>query len=301
MGDRPQPGCGACNTGRRPVGRMFRGFTPTARPGWANQGFQERFPPRAFRVVNGMDIVADVPPKGPYRHVGEPYGSPMRAISTSGQAPWRRPKKRLASVHQWLQHLGSEDPKIRFERPISRLQYEITSRCFIQFISGTGWWSVRDPAPGGESVEKRRSISGAGLHDESEPARRQVDRRQPNLMPQPAPATAGLAGLPLQGGADSGTQVAACGLRRFHPPARRPGPQAPGSRPFCRNRGLRAGCRLRCRTHQWPPASFSPPWPDAPPTRAGPPPAEADRLPERGDRFPHLFVFPRCAAINPRR
>ena len=33
--------------------------------------FQKRFEPKAFRVVNGKDIVADVPPKGPYRHVGE--------------------------------------------------------------------------------------------------------------------------------------------------------------------------------------------------------------------------------------
>lgn len=41
-------------------------------PRVGNQEFQKRFSPRAFRVANGMDIVADVPPKGPYRHVGEP-------------------------------------------------------------------------------------------------------------------------------------------------------------------------------------------------------------------------------------
>ena len=39
-------------------------------PRVGNQEFQKRFSPSAFRVVNGRDIVADVPPKGPYRHIG---------------------------------------------------------------------------------------------------------------------------------------------------------------------------------------------------------------------------------------
>ena len=40
-------------------------------PRVGDEEFQKRFEPKAFRVVNGKDIVADVPPKGPYRHVGE--------------------------------------------------------------------------------------------------------------------------------------------------------------------------------------------------------------------------------------
>jgi len=39
-------------------------------PRVGDQGFQESFRPRAFRVVNGNDIVASVPAKNPYRHVG---------------------------------------------------------------------------------------------------------------------------------------------------------------------------------------------------------------------------------------
>jgi hypothetical protein len=40
-------------------------------PRVGDQQFQKRFALNAFRVVNGRDIVADIPPKGPYRHVGE--------------------------------------------------------------------------------------------------------------------------------------------------------------------------------------------------------------------------------------
>jgi hypothetical protein len=36
-----------------------------------DQGFQERFQLKAFRVVNGNDIVDSIPAEGPYRHVGE--------------------------------------------------------------------------------------------------------------------------------------------------------------------------------------------------------------------------------------
>jgi len=40
-------------------------------PRVGDQGFQESFRPKTFRLVNGSDIVAGVPPEGPYRHVGE--------------------------------------------------------------------------------------------------------------------------------------------------------------------------------------------------------------------------------------
>jgi hypothetical protein len=40
-------------------------------PRVGDQEFQKRFGLKAFRVVNGKDIVADIPPKGLYRHVGE--------------------------------------------------------------------------------------------------------------------------------------------------------------------------------------------------------------------------------------
>ena len=40
-------------------------------PRVGDQEFQKRFGLKAFRVVNGKDIVADVPPKGLYRHVGK--------------------------------------------------------------------------------------------------------------------------------------------------------------------------------------------------------------------------------------
>ena len=39
-------------------------------PRVGDQGFQERFRPNAFRLVNGNDIVASVPPENPYHHVG---------------------------------------------------------------------------------------------------------------------------------------------------------------------------------------------------------------------------------------
>ena len=39
-------------------------------PRVGNQEFQKRFSRSAFRVVNGRDIVADVPPQGLYRHIG---------------------------------------------------------------------------------------------------------------------------------------------------------------------------------------------------------------------------------------
>jgi pimeloyl-ACP methyl ester carboxylesterase len=39
-------------------------------PRVGDRQFQENFRLRAYRVVNGDDIVARVPPKGPYRHVG---------------------------------------------------------------------------------------------------------------------------------------------------------------------------------------------------------------------------------------
>ena len=41
-------------------------------PRVGDQKFQQRFGLKAFRVVNGRDIVADIPPKGLYHHVGEP-------------------------------------------------------------------------------------------------------------------------------------------------------------------------------------------------------------------------------------
>lgn len=41
-------------------------------PRVGDQEFQQRFGLKAFRVVNGRDIVADIPPKGLYHHVGEP-------------------------------------------------------------------------------------------------------------------------------------------------------------------------------------------------------------------------------------
>ena len=41
-------------------------------PRVGDEEFQQRFGLNAFRVVNGRDIVADIPPKGPCRHVGEP-------------------------------------------------------------------------------------------------------------------------------------------------------------------------------------------------------------------------------------
>jgi triacylglycerol lipase len=40
-------------------------------PRVGDQGFQERFQLKAFRVVNGNDIVASIPAEGPYHHVGE--------------------------------------------------------------------------------------------------------------------------------------------------------------------------------------------------------------------------------------
>jgi hypothetical protein len=40
-------------------------------PRVGDREFQERFRAKAFRVVNGNDIVASVPPEGPFRHVGE--------------------------------------------------------------------------------------------------------------------------------------------------------------------------------------------------------------------------------------
>jgi triacylglycerol lipase len=40
-------------------------------PRVGDEEFQKRFEPKAFRVVNGKDIVTDVPSKDPYRHVGE--------------------------------------------------------------------------------------------------------------------------------------------------------------------------------------------------------------------------------------
>jgi len=41
-------------------------------PRVGDQGFQRNFRPNAFRIVNGNDVVATVPAKDPYRHVGEP-------------------------------------------------------------------------------------------------------------------------------------------------------------------------------------------------------------------------------------
>lgn len=41
-------------------------------PRVGDQGFKESFRPQAFRVINGSDIVAGIPPENPYRHVGEP-------------------------------------------------------------------------------------------------------------------------------------------------------------------------------------------------------------------------------------
>jgi triacylglycerol lipase len=40
-------------------------------PRVGDQGFQARFQLKAFRVVNGNDIVVSIPAEGPYRHVGE--------------------------------------------------------------------------------------------------------------------------------------------------------------------------------------------------------------------------------------
>ena len=51
--------------------RDVQGLYTFGSPRVGNQQFRDRFSVRAFRVVNGRDIVADVPPKGPYRHVGE--------------------------------------------------------------------------------------------------------------------------------------------------------------------------------------------------------------------------------------
>jgi pimeloyl-ACP methyl ester carboxylesterase len=40
-------------------------------PRVGDEAFQARFRPKAYRVVNGKDIVASVPPAGVFRHVGE--------------------------------------------------------------------------------------------------------------------------------------------------------------------------------------------------------------------------------------
>jgi hypothetical protein len=50
--------------------QRVQGLYTFGSPRVGDQEFQERFRPKAFRVVNGKDIVAGIPPATPYRHVG---------------------------------------------------------------------------------------------------------------------------------------------------------------------------------------------------------------------------------------
>jgi hypothetical protein len=54
------------------AGRLqdVQGLYTFGSPRVGDQGFQGSFRPNAFRVVNGNDVVASVPAKNPYRHVG---------------------------------------------------------------------------------------------------------------------------------------------------------------------------------------------------------------------------------------
>lgn len=51
--------------------QTVQGLYTFGSPRVGDQAFKDRFRPGAFRVVNGSDIVASVPPAGFFRHVGE--------------------------------------------------------------------------------------------------------------------------------------------------------------------------------------------------------------------------------------
>ena len=52
--------------------QVVQGLYTFGSPRVGDQTFEARFRLKAFRVVNGNDIVPSVPPEGPFRHVGEP-------------------------------------------------------------------------------------------------------------------------------------------------------------------------------------------------------------------------------------
>lgn len=90
-------------------GRAVQGVYTFGSPRVGDGGFQERFTPRAFRVVHGRDLVTGVPGIGPddgliYRHVGRP-----RYLASDGSIglvpPWSFP-----SVDEYRADSGGREP-----------------------------------------------------------------------------------------------------------------------------------------------------------------------------------------------
>ncbi len=110
-------------------------------PRVGDEEFQKRFEPIAFRVINGKDIVGDVPPKGPYRHVGEHIFIDQKGVFTLSTALQKKSTMPPAIRTRMLPEMSgkSENPT---QLCISRIRSETTSPCFIPSIFGTGWWSA---------------------------------------------------------------------------------------------------------------------------------------------------------------